>query len=204
MKNNNKRHPGYIAPIDIRRERNNLVLSWKWKTSKFLLFFSAFWNVITFTVLGAFIFAELSSMNDLSISNIFASLVKNFNPAFIIGITHPAVGFITGYLALASLINNTTIKINNQKISIVSSPLPWPGYNKVFDSSKINRLRVEEYVAYTQNDNPIYKFKILGEVSGVGDSVVIIKGIHEEGIADTIIENISNELGIDLRTEQVA
>lgn len=171
----------YVDPtrIEIKREYNSTVLTIPWKKSFFFLFFATFWNVITFGVLGGFFY-----------SGKFSEIL--FSPAAILLVTHPTVGLITGYYAIASIVNQTQIKIFFDRIEVKAKPLPWFGA-KTMSKHDIQQLFVQTYVAYRQNHQPVYRFKVVAQANS--QDVDLIKGIdsYERAVSlEVEIERILN------------
>ena len=192
MSDQNQRVNKSSVPIEVNRVGMDLTLSWGWKKSAFFVVFSLFWNIVTYGILGAIFFSQIKDFSSISVNY----LIQNFNPAYIIAITHPTVGFITGYYALATSFNKSTITVNSKTIAVKASPFPLPRYNRSFESVGLNRIELEEYVAFTQNDNPVYRFRIIGFYENSRGPIRIVRGLYSKDMAFELIEKISRELGI--------
>lgn len=166
--------------FDVKRIGGGVEISFKWKSNWFLVFFATFWNAITFTVLGAFMFKD------------GVGILKS--PAGILAFTHPSVGIATAYIALSSLINKTKITIKFDKITITSFPIPWPFRNKTIRRNEINQLYVLSYSPYTQNGVPVIRYKIMAKTHR--SHVELIKGIADYSKAVSIELEIEKELNI--------
>ena len=123
--------------MDVEWGGSMLQITSKWKSSLgfFFLFFGLIWNVITWSFVGAAIMGEVKN-------------APSFLPLFLTPFV--LVGFVTGYLAIAFLINRTVIKIDSDMLSVRHGPLKWPG-NKDVPMGDVKQLYCEEYVGYTKN-----------------------------------------------------
>lgn len=164
------------------RDHRGMTLSYKWKKNYFALFFAGFWNAITWTVVFAFAASGEFKFDE-------------FNPAYILGITHPTIGILTAYWALSGFLNKTFIRIGGGKISILSRPLPWFGDIKDVTTGDMDQLYVVLYTAYRQNNSPVYRYKIM--VKKAGEDILLMRGIPTYDLAVTLEKEIEEVLGIE-------
>lgn len=166
------------------QDHRGMTLSYKWKRNYFAIIFTIFWNAITWTVIFGLIGSGKIKFDE-------------FNPAYLLGITHPTVGFITAYWALSGFFNKTYIRIGGGKISILSRPLPWFGDKEDLSTNDINQLYIVMYVAYRQNRRPVYQYKLMAKKGG--EEFVLIRGVPNYELALTLEKEIESLLGIEDR-----
>ncbi len=97
-------------------EGSTLVLrrSWRSMGSIFPLIFAGFWNLIV----GIFWVAVLTGAMPATEDGL---------PTFLLLVPHTLVGLGTGYWALSSLLNTTTVRADAAALSVQHAPLPWLG-----------------------------------------------------------------------------
>ncbi len=173
-----------VDPNSITRFRDHrgISISFKWSKNHFALIFALMWNGITWIVIGSLIAA--------------GEIKLEFNPGYVIFLTHPTIGFVTGYWALASFFNRTYIMVSAGKISTISRPLPWFGDKKDIDASAITQLYVEYYSAYKKNNRPVYAYRVMAQTTGKADDICICRGLNKYEQAVTIEKEVEDILGI--------
>lgn len=165
----------------------DIVRKWARGPAFFLLFFSGFWNsiVLVFVVAAAF-----GDMKDKS-GNDPGCFIWIFLTPFIL------VGLVTAYIALALLLNKTTIRVEGNELTVSHGPMRWPGA-KTLDASRIDQLYCTEYVAYTQNRRPVYRLMVQALMLD-GSRVDLIKGVEDAGQALYLEQILERHLGIQDR-----
>lgn len=157
----------------------HILFSWKKEVSAFELFFLGFfvifWNIIAFV----FVFALLNS--------------NETNPIKYMPILHMFIGIVAAYLLVAQLLNKTLIIIENSKLKIKISPLPWLGNNEL-DTSKIEQVYVERHVPYEQNRVPQVRYRVKAVVDGY--HVKVTGSLKRYENARMIEQVIESRLGV--------
>lgn len=165
----------------------DIVRKWGKGPGCFLLFFSGFWNsVVSVFVVGA----ATGTLKDEGGMGPGCFIWVFLTPFILIGLG-------TGYAALALLLNKTTIKVEGNELSVRSGPLRWAG-NKTLDASQISQLYCAEYVAYQQNKQPVYRFKVHAMMLD-GSRVDLIPGCEDAGQALYLERLLERHLGIEDR-----
>lgn len=130
--------PGLVVREDTFGQKLNIEKKIGGKgLTAFFGFFSIFWNGVTWTIL----------------------LTQGKAPLFLY-FSHVPIGIITGYVFLAFLLNIQSLSATKGLIEIKSHPLPWTG-NKKFNPQNLLGFTTRKYHAYSQNDEPVYKFKVV-------------------------------------------
>lgn len=165
----------------------DIVRKWARGPAFFLLFFSGFWN----SIVSVFVVAAASgSMKDESGAPAGCFIWVFLTPFILVGAT-------TAYVALALLLNKTTIQVEGNELRIRNGPLRWPG-SKTLDASRISQLYCTEYVAYQQNKQPVYRFKVHAMMLD-GSRVDLIPGCEDAGQALYLEQLLERHLGIQDR-----
>ncbi len=147
-----------------------IVRTWARGPAFFFLFFAGFWNLIVSIFVVA---AAGGGFQDESNGVWFIWL---FLTPFIL------VGLGTGWAALALLLNRTRIEVRKGELSVKHGPIPWPGA-KTIRTDDLDQLYCTEYVAYTQNRVPQYRFALHALMKS-GDRVKVAQGMEgpEQGV----------------------
>jgi len=170
--------------IEILHLMSELVIDYKWRHTKSvsggLIFFAIVWNAM----LLPFILSAILSGQFLVL--IFISL-------------HLAVGLGLIGNIVSTLINRTSISVDDQQLSIEHKPLKIPfikEYNINVDD--IDQLYVKRYVSSRTNGVANYAFSVNAKVSGINGNkdVSILKGLKKENKALYIEQEIELYLGI--------
>ena len=169
----------------------DIVRKWGRGPGCFFLFFAAFWNSIVFVFVLAAAFGEVKEKGSGEPVGWF---IWVFLTPFIL------VGLGTGYAALAFLLNKTTIKVEGNELKVSHGPLRWPG-SKTVDVSQIRQLYCTEYVAYKQNNQPQYRFKVHAMMLD-GTRLDLIPGIEDASQALYLEQILEKHLGIEDRPVQ--
>lgn len=143
----------------------------------FLLFFTTFWNGVTWTIIG-------SMMKTKSFTH--------FEPEMLLFLLHPAIGLGSLYYTMVIAFNKYKLVINDKVAQTTTGPLPWGGNFKV-NRSRVGQIYVEQYVAYYRDDEPVYRFSVKAISLGGNIHNYIMKGLqhYEEAL---IIEKTLEEL----------
>ncbi|MCO4794023.1 MAG: hypothetical protein KC493_09935 [Bacteriovoracaceae bacterium] len=138
----------------------------------FFMFFSVFWNAITWTILPS-VFAKKE-------------------PEMLIFLLFPAIGLGMIYFTLVLAFNKIKLTINATTAVTKVGPLPWMGNFKI-NRNQISQIYVEQYVSYTKNDEPIYRFAIKAISQGGRVHEYVMKGLqhYEEAL---VIEKCIEDL----------
>ena len=164
----------------LNQATRNFEISWRWwnKWSWFWLVFAGFWNLVTFPMLFAVILGD-----DVDMEMLF------FIP-FVL------VGGITGYLALAYVLNSTTLTVSRGMIKLSHGPLPYSGSS--FDASRLDQLYCEQYVAGTVNDSPVYAFRVKALLKS-GEHQVFVSALNTLQEAIYLEQEVERHLNIEDR-----
>lgn len=165
-----------------------IVRRWARGPAWFFLFFSGFWNLIVSIFVVA---AAGGGFKDESGGAADGCFIWLFLTPFIL------VGLGTGWAALALLLNRTRIEVRKGEISVKHGPVPWPGA-KTLRTEELDQLYCTEYVAYTQNKVPQYRFALHALMKS-GDRDKVAQGMEtpEQGV---FLEHLlEKHLGIEDR-----
>lgn len=156
------------------RRAGELTLTRKWfsASSIFLLFFStvwfaflAFWYKTAFTGNAPWIF-------------------------FVFPLVHVGAGFMILHRALTGLLNTTTIRIANGRMTVRHGPIPTFGNREI----ALGDLRQLYTVTKTKNDNTTYE---LHAITAVGPTVKLMSGLTEVQQALYVERVVEDHLGIE-------
>ena len=172
-----------LSQLEIQKNGRVVHITYPWKTTPFMILFAILWNVIV----GIFVLGALSS------DEFFGSEDKI---AYIFLITHPTVGILTGYYVIAGLFNKTTIAVQRAFVTISCAPFPWPGVHKKIHRSEIQQLYVLMYVAFRQNRQPVYRYKIVAQLHREIEDIDLIRGIDNYTRALSLEVTLEDALGI--------
>jgi len=161
-----------------------VVRKWARGPAFFLLFFSVFWNLIV----SIFVVAAASGSMKSESGPMGGGFIWLFLTPFIL------VGLGTGYVALAFLLNRTTIKVEGTTLTVSHGPLRWPGHWKV-DTRQVNQFYCTEYVAYKQNNVEQYRMMVTALMAD-GARLELIKGLENAGQALYLEQLLERHLGI--------
>ena len=164
----------------------DIVRKWARGPAFFFLFFSGFWNSIVLV----FVVAAASGMMKDG-GDGFGWFIWVFLTPFIL------IGLGTGYAALALLLNKTTIKVEGTELKVSHGPMRWPGA-KTLDAAQVGQLYCTEYVAYKQNNSPVYRMKVHAMMLD-GSRVDLISGIEDVNQALYLEQILEKHLGIEDR-----
>lgn len=172
-----KRDRGEVAmpaSFRVQQEGGTLIVEHRWPKGPawFLLFFSAFWNVIV----SVFVVAAAAGGFEDSPDGPGGAFIWLFLTPFIL------IGLGTAYLAVAFLLNRTTIGVQDGVLIVVHSPIPWPGGRRL-PVAEIEQLYCEEYVAYQQNRVPQWRVALQARIRA-GDRIRLVAGMEgpEQGV----------------------
>ena len=172
-----------LSQLEIQKQRGCVNITYPWKVTPFMIIFAIFWNVIV----GIFILSAMGSEDFFAAEN---------KMVYIFFITHPAVGIGTAYYALSGLFNETTVAVQRDFVAISCRPFPWPGVGKKIHRSAIQQLYVLMYVAYRQNRQAVYRYKIVAQQQGAGTDIDLIDGIDSYTRAVSLEVTLQDALGI--------
>lgn len=164
---------GYVFEKEMKRR--SLLL--------FFIFFSAFWNGVTWATLAPMV-AKFS--------------LSAVNPEVLLLLLHPTVGLGMLYFTLVIAFNKYKLVINDKYAETTCGPFPWKGNFKV-NRSRISQVYVEQYISFYKNDEPIYRFSVKAISLGGNVHSFVMKGLqfYEEAL---VIEKSLEELwGIEDR-----
>jgi hypothetical protein len=164
----------------------DIVRKWARGPAFFFLFFSGFWNSIVLV----FVVAAASGMMKDG-GDGFGWFIWVFLTPFIL------IGLGTGYAALALLLNKTKISVEGTELKVSHGPMRWPGA-KTLDAAQVAQLYCAEYVAYKQNNSPVYRMKVHAMMLD-GSRVDLISGIEEVNQALYLEQILEKHLGIEDR-----
>lgn len=170
---------GEHSKVKMRKDHNGLRLEVNASPNWFMIFFATFWNGITFTVIYLVAF---QGSGDFSFDE--------FHAGHILMITHPTIGLLVAYGALASLINKTRIHIDHRAITVKVGPLPIRKANKRIHRQGVGQIYIDKYIAYTQNESPVYRYQLMA------NDITLVKGIKDSLEAEHIESLIESYLGI--------
>ncbi len=162
-----KTDDGYVFEKEMKRR--SLLL--------FFLFFTIFWNGITWAVLHATV-----------LNQTFTKL----KPEMLLMVIHPLVGIGMLYFTMVIAFNKYRLVVNDKVAETTCGPLPWFGHFKV-NRSRISQVYVEQYVSYYRDDEPVYRFTVKAISMGGNIHSYVMKGLqhYEEAL---IIEKTIEEM----------
>jgi len=109
------------------------------------------------------------------------------------GLIHTAVGIGVGYLALAMILNTTTIKVDRGMLTVSHGPLPWPGA-KSLPIHEIKQFFCRETVHHGKNGTS-YTYEVR-YVTQTGSKEKLLTGLSNSDQALFIEQQIERHLGI--------
>lgn len=171
--------------LHVEEAGNTLTVTRKWGRGIgcFFLFFSGFWN----SIVSVFVVAALSGEMDDGPGN----FIFLFLTPFIL------VGLGTGYAAVALMLNRTTVRVSDGSLTVRHHPIPWPG-NRTVGIDDLDQLFCKEYVAYSKNNVPQYRFAVHAVMKG-GDRKKLIPGMETPEQAVALEQLLERRLGIQDR-----
>lgn len=160
---------------------NTLTLTVKWGrgVAAFFVIFALIWDGVLVTA-----FSVVATQKDANIPL----------PMFFI---FPPVGLAFTYVALALLLDRTTIRVADGRLTVRQGPIPWPG-NREVDTASLDQLFCMEYVAYLQNNVPQYRYAVHA-IPKEGEKFRLIKGLKEPEQAIYLEGLLEKHLGIQDR-----
>lgn len=164
-----------------------VVRKWSRGPAFFLLFFSGFWNLIV----SVFVVAAASGSMKNESGQAAGAFIWLFLTPFIL------VGLGTGYIALALLLNRTTIRIEGAVLTVAHGPFPWPGA-RTLDAKQVNQLYCTEYVAYKQDNVGQYRMMVHALMAD-GSRIDLIKGVDNAGQALYLEQLLERHLRLEDR-----
>lgn len=165
---------GFLVEDDGR----TLDITRKWARGPgcFMLFFSVFWNGVTWTItIGSF----------FSDAPLFARFFM---------IPFQVIGLVTAYIAVAFFCNRTIIRIADDRLTVRARPIPWMN-NRDLAVDTLDQLWCMEYVAYTQNDVPQFRFSVEAMLKD-GTKLRLIPGLEQPEQALYLEGLLEKKLGI--------
>ncbi len=172
----------------VEEEGRGLAVTRRWGRGPaiFFLIFATFWNVIVLVFVAAFLGGLMKpSEGSGSSSPWFMGL---FLVPFVL------VGIGTGWAALALLLNRTTIRVDNERLTVTHGPVWWPG-RRSLETALLDQLYCEEYVAYTQNNVPQYRLAVRALCKD-GSRIKLAGGMEDAGQALYLERLLEKHLGI--------
>lgn len=176
------------SQLQVDQQGGSLVIIRRWGRGPaiFFLVFSGLWN--GFLLFMAFaLLSNTLRMHDGSRPPSQAFLGLFLIPFILVGLT-------TGWVALAFLLNRTTIRVSGRRLSVTHGPVPWPGKREI-DISTLDQLYCEEYVAYSQNHVPQVRLMIQA-LRKDGSKVKLVRGMEDPGQALYLERLLETHLGI--------
>jgi hypothetical protein len=173
--------------VDDRGRTLEITRRWARGPAFFFLFFSGFWNLIV----SIFVVAFLSGMMRPTRNS------SGQPPPWFMGLfltPFVLVGIGTGWAALALLFNTTRIRVVDRRLMVRHGPIWWPG-KRDLDTSTLDQLYCEEYVAYTQNNVPQYRFQVQA-ICKDGSKLKLVRGMEDPGQALYLERLLEKHLGI--------
>lgn len=167
--------------IDDKGPRLTITRRWGRGPGCFFLFFSLFWNAVTWTIGIA----------------AFMGKTKAPAPTGLFLIPFVLIGAATFYAAIALLSNRTEIRMDGRRLTVVTKPIPWPG-SRNLDAAAIDQLFCVDYVAYSQNDVPQHRFAVEALMKD-GRKLRLIRGMEEPDQALYLEGLLEKRLGIQDR-----
>lgn len=169
------------------------VITRSWKTAsniKATTAFSIFWNLISWSPV------LLHGAGSVTVNG------KAFNPETFTAdpisaavFLFPAIGFLMMYHCAALWINKTEIKLENGFLVSTRGPMPWIPKEIKIPTSDIKQAYVQEYSAYSQNNQPVIRYQLIVQRISSGDTV-LENDIRVYADAQILEEWIEKNLGI--------
>ncbi len=165
--------------MTLQQQPDFLRVHWRWFSPAvfFLLFFCIIWNT--------FVFGFIS--NGPKITDLF-SLFFNLFP-----LIHATVGIVIAYITLAMFINDTTLTVQNNQLSIRHAPLPWWG-NQSVRTDELEQLYCREHVSHTKNGTT-YSYE-LHAILRTGKQLKLLSGLDDPEKVFFVEQCVEDHLGI--------
>lgn len=183
LKNAPKNRPEIAMPenVEVLHLQNELDINFSWwtpeKKPNFLIFFTCFWNFIV----GIFVLVALVTGEWLMLAGISI---------------HLTIGLGLAYYLLCKYFNKTVFRVTRNYLTTQHKPL-WIPFYKTHDIpvDEIEQLYAKEYVAATQNKQPVYAYAVYLLTTG-GKDIKIIKGLDTPEQALYIEQEVEKFLGL--------
>lgn len=130
---------------------------------------ATFLSVFTFLWLGG-------SLIGLVIALYTVKTIEAFIFALFIPGLHVVTGFVLLYLTLMQYFNRSEVRITPKSMSVLIGPMPWFG-SKTLPLAGVKNFSVEKYVAYRQNDAPVFSYRLVAIISD-SSRVTLVKGFQ--------------------------
>lgn len=159
----------------IHHDGSGLHISYPWSRAAgvVILIFAAAWDAF---LVGWYL--QLLSSDDIS-------------PAFVLfPIGHVAVGFAFTYIALANLLNTTSIRIASGELSIAHRPLWFPG-NRTLRAADIRQL----FCVERSGRRGVRTFDVMVRLASERE-VTLVSGLTSDREARFIEQRIESRLGL--------
>lgn len=104
------------------------------------------------------------------------------------------VGLVAGYLALAAVLNRSTITVDDQTIGVRHHPLPWR--NRAFETGQVQQVFVKRHTSGQQGRNRRHHFSVQ-LLMPEGKHRLLVGSMSNANEAADIKRAIEQRLGIE-------
>ena len=163
--------------LSISEDKGELKIVCGWHKNYLLMIFSLFWTYLSFS-------SFVPMLDDI--------FENGLNHPFVL--VYPSISILLLYWVSATFINSTSIVVTQEAIRVFCSPLPWPGVNTHYKIRHIEQIYVEKYASYRQNNQPVYRYKVILKERGA--CLDLVKGIERYEQAVTIENYMERYLDI--------
>jgi hypothetical protein len=167
--------------ISVRHIGSETIMTyrWQWLIAVILIPFSVFWNGITWTIVALmYLDGELN-----------VSLALFMTPFVLVGVG-------SAYVAIAFLLNSTTLRATPSMLTIRHAPVPWFG-NRRLDPVHIDQLSSHERIHQDKN-GPSKTYELIAHMLD-GKKVKLIKGLDKPAQALYLEQELEAALAIEDR-----
>lgn len=164
--------------IQVIDDEDELSLSYRWYHPKvfFFLFFSIFWNAISF---GAFLGAGAAAGTGVL-----------FMLPFL------AIGMGMAYYTGALFVNKTSLSVSEEFLTVGAGPLPWPGTKKI-PVGDLKQLYVKQQEHYNQEQGTTYyTYQLRAKLEGEIEENLMVLDEADAKVVKVVEQKIEKYLGI--------
>ncbi|MEL7234924.1 MAG: hypothetical protein AAGK74_10530, partial [Chloroflexota bacterium] len=171
--------------FNIDTSMDGVEMSWRWFnwSAVFLTFFVIAWN----SFLVFWYRMALSSPFDGG-----PQLLMIIFP-----LAHVAVGVGLTYHTLALYFNQTTLRVNNDRVQVKTFPLPHPWKDSTIATSDIEQVYVRQTIKRNNKSTSVY-YDVRAYLYGAGEEI-LVKGLNNPDFALFIEQELESHLGIEDR-----
>lgn len=192
--------PGSFLDLNGNRNISGSTIVRPWMSSggwSFMLF-AVLWCGITSGAIYLFSIATNIAVNGVKYSSLSEAL--NANPGMYSLALFPIVSVFLLYVAVAKVINKSTISITHNDLTISYSPLPWPKSDRRYFKADIAQVYVQEHRS-NSNKGSRWSYRVVAQLKS-GPEEVIENGFNTYSDAKILEQWL--ELKLNLQDAPVA